>query len=113
MGKRPEDCDPADPADAQLGDRWDHIAFDPEHRLVLSAVVGKRTEGNARQVVHEVRERTDGRFLNLIPSEEYPAYQTAILDVYGEPTGTSPKRAGGRRLPDWWWRRWGRGCASC
>jgi hypothetical protein len=77
------------------------VALDPEHRLVLSVVVGKRTEVNARQVVHEVRERTDGRFLNLITSDEYPAYKTAIREVYGEPTETSPKQAGDRQMPDW------------
>jgi IS1 family transposase len=66
------------------------VAFDPEHRLVVSVVVGKRTEANARQVVHEFRERTDGRLINLITSDEYPAYATAIAAVYGEP-----------EVPDW------------
>jgi hypothetical protein len=61
---------------------------------VLSAVVGKRTEENARQLVHEVRERTDGRFLNLITSDEHSAYATAIAAVYAE---TGPD--GERRLP--------------
>ena len=69
------------------------MALDPEHRLVLSAVVGKRTEANARQVVHEMCERTDGRFLNLITSDEYPAYATAIAEVYAGP--------GAGDLPDW------------
>ena len=60
------------PADARCGDCWDYVALDPEHRLVVSVVVGKRTEENARQVVHELYERTDGRPLNLITSDEYP-----------------------------------------
>lgn len=73
------------------------MALDAEHRLVLSVVVGKRTEEQARQLVHEVRERTDGRFLNLITSDEYPAYATALAEVYAEPDGpTAP-----RRWPDW------------
>ena len=61
------------PAEARRGDCWGQVALDPEHRLVLSAVVGKRTQDNARQLVHEVHERTDGRFLNLSTSDEYPA----------------------------------------
>jgi IS1 family transposase len=91
VAKKQKRCDPAEPADERCGDCWDHVALDPEHRLVLSVVVGKRTEANARQVVHEVSERTDGRFLNLITSDEYPAYATAITEVY----------AGSEGLPDW------------
>lgn len=78
------------PDEARCGDCWDHVAFDPEHRLVVSVVVGKRTEEQAHQVVHEFRERTDGRLINLMTSDEYPAYATAIAAVYGEP-----------ELPDW------------
>lgn len=97
MAKKQKHCDPAEPADARCGDCWDHVALDPEHRLVLSVVVGKRTEAHARQLVHEVRERTDGRFLNLITSDEYPAYATAIAEVYAEPDGATATGA----LPDW------------
>jgi IS1 family transposase len=67
------------------------VALDPQHRLVLSVVVGKRTEENARQLVQEFRERTDGRPINLMTSDEYPAYATAIAAVYAEPEG----------LPEW------------
>lgn len=71
---------------------------------MVSAVVGKRTEANARQVVYEFRERTDGRPVNLVTSDEYPAYATALAEVYAEPVvppagaGTGPAE---RRLPDW------------
>jgi IS1 family transposase len=91
VAKKQKHCDPAEPADARCGDCWDYVALDPEHRLVLSVAVGKRTEANARQLVHAVSERTDGRFLNLITSDEYPAYATAIAEVY----------AGSAGLPDW------------
>jgi len=75
------------------------VALDPEHRLIVSAVVGKRTEDNARQLVHEMRERTDGRFLNLITSDEYPAYATAIAQVYAEAQPSSGGRPAAKRLP--------------
>jgi IS1 family transposase len=87
VAKKQKHCDPAD---ARCGDCWDHIAFDPEHRLVVSAVVGKRTEANARQVVHEFYERTDGRPINLMTSDEYPAYAAAIADRYGDPEAGLP-----------------------
>jgi len=70
VGKKQKHCQETDPADAHCGDFWDHVAFDPEHRLVLAVVVGKRTEENATQLVHELYERTDGRFINLITSDE-------------------------------------------
>src|SRR5215469_8144311 len=42
--KKEKHTDPDDPAAPEQGDQWDHVAFDPEHRLVVSVVVGKRTE---------------------------------------------------------------------
>ena len=86
--KKQKQCQADAPADARCGDCWDHVALDPEHRLVVSVVVGKRTEDNARQLVYELRERTDGRPLNLISSDEYPAYATAIAQVYAQPAAT-------------------------
>lgn len=97
VGKKQKHCDPATPADARRGDCWDHVAFDPEHRLVVSAVVGKRTEDNTRRLVYEFRERTDGRPINLMTSDEYPAYATAIRELYAEPT--PPASGGGTESP--------------
>ena len=45
--KKQEHCDPTDPADANRGDCWDHVAFDPEHRLVVSVVPGARDDRGA------------------------------------------------------------------
>jgi IS1 family transposase len=102
VAKKQKQCDPHDPADAHCGDCWDHVALDPAHRLVLSVVVGKRTQENACQVVHEVRERTDGRPLNLITSDEYEAYATALAAVYAEPAfSPSGEPTGQEPLPEW------------
>ena len=62
--------------------------------------MGKRTEENARQLVYELRERTDGRPLNLLTSDEYPAYATAIAAVYTAPVVSSAE-ATTARLPEW------------
>jgi IS1 family transposase len=84
------------------------VAYDPEHRLVVSVVVGKRTEAHARQVVYEFRERTDGRPINLLTSDEYPAYAAAIQELYAEPAREPwPAPVAGEvvpspaRLPEW------------
>ena len=64
MGKKQKNCDPTDPADDHCGDYWDHVAFDPEHKLVLAVVPGARTEENARAIVAEVKQRLGGRRRN-------------------------------------------------
>lgn len=60
--------------------------------------MGKRTDDNAHQLVYELRERTDGRPLNLLSSDEYPAYATAIAAVYARPTAAGVASPGS--LPD-------------
>ena len=56
--------------DARHGDNWDHVAFDPEHRLVVSVVPCKRTEEKVQQRVADFKERTGGRLMNLLTSDE-------------------------------------------
>jgi IS1 family transposase len=58
------------------------VAFDPEHRLVLSVVPGKRTEEKVHQLVQDFKKRTAGRLMNLLTSDEYSAYATAIFAAY-------------------------------
>ena len=58
------------------------MAFDPEHRLVVSVVPGKRTEDKTHQLVQDFKERTGGRIMNLMTSDEYPVYKTAIFEAY-------------------------------
>ena len=97
--KKQKHCKDDQPEDARCGDCWDHIALDPEHRLVLGVVVGKRTEQNATQLVHELYERTDGRFINLISSDEHSAYATAIAQVYADPEVVPTGKPDSERLP--------------
>ena len=61
---------------------WDHVAFDPEHRLVVSVVPGKRTAAKTHQLVQDFKERTSGRLPNLLTSDEYPVQPTAIFAAY-------------------------------
>ncbi|MGE0087719.1 MAG: hypothetical protein AB7S75_25185 [Desulfococcaceae bacterium] len=82
-GKKEKNCNPEDPADNGKGDNWDHVAYDPEHRLVIAVVPGKRTAENAEKAVSEFQKRTDANKIGLITSDEYKPYKTAILNVYG------------------------------
>ena len=66
------------------------MAFDPEHRLVVSVVPGARTIENTEVLVADFHRRTGGRAMNLMTSDDYPAYEAAILHAYGE-TITPPR----------------------
>ena len=76
------------------------MALDPEHRLVLAVVPGKRTAENTGALVHQLRRRTGGRLLELITTDEYAPYREALLQAYGE-TITPPRtgRPGRPRKP--------------
>jgi IS1 family transposase len=90
VAKKEKRCDRTDPADADKGDAWDHVAFDPAHRLVLSVVPGARTTENTEAVVEDFKRRTSGRAMDLITTDEYSAYEGAILRAYGR-TVTPPR----------------------
>jgi IS1 family transposase len=96
VGKKEKHCDPDNPDDAKRGDNWDHVALDPEHRLVVSVVPGKRTAENVEALVQDFKERTEGRPMNLITSDEYKPYRQAILKAYGEKAVVEPTGKPGR-----------------
>jgi IS1 family transposase len=104
VGKKEKHCNDNDPADSQQGDNWDHVAYDPEHRLVISIIPGKRTEKNVAKLVRDFKKRTGGRMMNLITSDEYKPYKKAILKAYGKKmtpahTGKPGRPKGSCRVP--------------
>jgi hypothetical protein len=96
--KKQEHCDPDHPADDHHGDWWDHVAIDAESRLVLAVVPGARDAENVEEVVSEVQQRTGGRVMDLMTSDNYPAYETAILNAYGQEFATTPTSRPSRRI---------------
>jgi IS1 family transposase len=94
VGQKEKRCDPDDPADDERGDCWDYVALDAEHRLVVSVVVGKHSADHVGLLIEDFRQRTGGRLMNLMTSDENPAYAEAILDAYGEEY--QPRRRGRR-----------------
>lgn len=97
VGKKEKNCVPGDSNDARQGDCWDHVALDPESRLVVSVVPGKRTADHVQQLVDDFKRRTEDRPMGFITTDEYPAYKTAILEAYGEEV--VPDRTGKRGRP--------------
>src|SRR5512144_353293 len=84
VGKKEKNCDPADSADDHKGDWWDHVAFDPEHKLVLAVVPGARAGESAEEVVRQVEDRLGGRPPQLITSDEHAPYETAIRAIFSD-----------------------------
>jgi IS1 family transposase len=94
VGKKEKHRDPAELGDDLQGDFWDYIALDAEHRLVVSAVLGKRSTDHVHLLVEDFHRRTEGRLMDLMTSDENPAYAEAILEAYGEEY--QPRRKGKR-----------------
>jgi IS1 family transposase len=90
VGKKEKHCDRSDARDNDCGDCWDHVALDPESRLLVSLIVGRRTEEHTQLLVEDFHRRTGGRLMNLMTSDENPAYATAIEEVYGESVSRRP-----------------------
>ncbi len=92
VGKKEAHCDRDNPADDTKGDCWDHVAFDPASRLVVSVILGRRTGEHSQLLLEDFHQRTGGRIMDLMTSDEYAGYPGAILAVYGEPV--TPPRTG-------------------
>ena len=84
--------------DRLRGDDWDHTAVDPESRLLLALVPGKRDGDACKNLVQQVHDRTAGRTDLLITSDEHAPYETAIKEVYSVER-PRPKRPGPGRPP--------------
>src|SRR5258705_2729091 len=97
VAKKEKNRDEDDPEDRFRGDCWDHVAFDSEHRLVVSVIPGKRTAESAQELVSDVKERLGGRTPALITTDHYAPYEGAILDAFG--TEVVPPRTGKRGRP--------------
>jgi IS1 family transposase/transposase-like protein len=92
VAKKEKNCDEDEPEDHFRGDCWDHVAFDPEHRLVVSVVPGERTAESVQELVNDVKGRLGGQAPELITTDEYAPYEGAILEAFG--TEVVPPRTG-------------------
>ena len=59
------------------------MIIDPETKLIVSLVVGRRNADTVVQVFTDFYGRTGGALPELITTDEYAVYETVILDTYG------------------------------
>lgn len=79
--KKDKHCDPNNPADRTQGSYWDHVLIDPESKLIVSLVVGRRTAATAHAAFLDFYERTDGWLPELITTDAYAPYLSIIVSV--------------------------------
>lgn len=84
-GKKDKNCDPTKAADDARGSWWDHVILDTNSRLIVSLVVGRRTLDTLVATWADFYRRTDGGLPELVTTDEYSAYPTALLRIYGVP----------------------------
>jgi IS1 family transposase len=72
----------ADAADNEKGDCWDHVAFDPEHRLVLGVEFGKRSATKILALMRRVKAQLQDRVPRLVTTDEFAAYQMLLPRVW-------------------------------
>jgi IS1 family transposase len=76
---------------------WDHVAIDPQSKLVVSLGVGKRTEEQTHTLVMDARSRLAQGCLPAIFTDAYECYTQAILLAFGRRYPVARKGAIGRR----------------
>jgi hypothetical protein len=59
------------------------VIIDPETKLIISLVVGRRHADTVVQVFTDFYERTDGALPELITTDGYAVYEAVVLDTYG------------------------------
>jgi IS1 family transposase len=82
-GKKDKNCDPDNHADDACGSWWDHVILDTRSRFIVSLGVGRRTLGTLEATWADFYRRTDGGLPELVTTDEYSAYPTALLATYG------------------------------
>jgi IS1 family transposase len=75
------------------GDMWDHTTVTADSKLVVSLVVGKRTQEQTNTLVHDAQRRLRAGHLPAIFTDAYAGYEAAILAAFGR---RYPTRAQGR-----------------
>ena len=78
---------------------WDHTAVTADSKLVVSLVVGKRTQEHTNALVHDAKRRLRPGHLPAIFTDAYTGYETALLEAFGRrypaprsgPQGRAPR----------------------
>ena len=82
---------------AEAGDLWDYTAIAADSKLLVSLVVGKRTQEQTTALVHDAKQRLRPGHLPAIFTDAYDGYESAILDAFGRrypaPSDSAPGRS--------------------
>ena len=79
--KKQKNCRPEETH--QAGDLWDHTAIAPDSKLIVSLVVGKRTQEQTQELVSDAQSRLRKGHLPALFSDGYEGYEPAILEAFG------------------------------
>lgn len=67
----------------EAGDMWDHTAVAADSKLVVSLVVGKRTQEQTHLLVQDTKRRLRPGHLPALFTDAYEGYESAILEAFG------------------------------
>jgi IS1 family transposase len=79
--KKQKRCKAAERAEA--GDMWDHTAIAADSKLLVSLVVGKRTQAQTQTLVNDARSRLRPGHLPAVFTDAYAGYESALLEAFG------------------------------
>jgi IS1 family transposase len=80
----------------EVGDMWDHTAVAADSKLVVSLVVGKRTQEQTNVLVQDAKSRLRPGHLPAIFTDAYTGYQSAIFETFGRRYPVPRHGKGGR-----------------
>lgn len=96
---------PEEQGHPEWGDAWIWVAFDPATKLMVHALVGRRTEEDAKRFICELSGKLNDQ-LPLFTSDELPHYREALAECFSieiplPPTGKRgrPRRSVRQILP--------------
>jgi IS1 family transposase/transposase-like protein len=105
--KKQKNCSPEETP--QAGDFWDHTAMAPDSKLIVSLVVGKRTQEQTQELVNDTPSRLPKGHLPALFSDGYDSYEPSILEAFGRPYRVPKTGVAGRPRLDL--IRWPQGLA--
>ena len=105
--KKQKNCSPEETP--QAGDFWDHTAIAPDSKLIVSLVVGKRTQEQTQALVNDTQSRLQKGHLPALFSDGYDSYEPSLLEAFGRPYRVPKTGVAGRPRLDL--IRWPQGLA--
>lgn len=103
---QPQNLAPGEALARKRGECWGHVAFDPEHSLVLQAECDRRTQQTYRQVAAGAAGRLRPEVPLLVSGDDFPKLKAAVKHVFGERGRTSfvalDKEKEGKRVVRTW-----------